>query len=84
MGGPNTIPMSSVKYSGVSPNSAIVEATKFVGPLKPRMRQYTTHSCSLGPDDRSSIDTGGGYHLGALNLTSDHSQHSHPVFPTFP
>jgi hypothetical protein len=38
MGGPNTIPMSSVKYSGVSSNSVIVEVTKFVGPHKSRMR----------------------------------------------
>jgi hypothetical protein len=33
---------------------------------------------------RSLIDTGGGYHLRALNLTSDHSYPSHPVFPSFP
>jgi hypothetical protein len=41
-GGLNTIPMSSVKYSGVSSNSATVNATKFVGPHKFRVRQYTT------------------------------------------
>jgi hypothetical protein len=33
---------------------------------------------------QSLIDTGGSYHLGTPNLTSDHSHHSHPVFPTFP
>jgi hypothetical protein len=42
MGGPNTIPMSSMKYSGESSNSATVDATKFVGPHKSRMCQYTT------------------------------------------
>jgi hypothetical protein len=30
----HTIPMSSVKYGGVSSNSATVEATKFAGPYK--------------------------------------------------
>jgi hypothetical protein len=33
---------------------------------------------------RFLIDTGGGYHLRALNLTSDYYHPSHPVFPTFP
>jgi hypothetical protein len=40
MGGPHTIPMSPVKYSGVSFNSATVEATNFVGPHKSNMCQY--------------------------------------------
>jgi hypothetical protein len=40
VGGPHTIPMSPEKYNGVSSNSAIVEATKFVGPHKLCMRQY--------------------------------------------
>jgi hypothetical protein len=38
----NTIPMSSVKYSGVSSNSATLEATKFVGLQKSHMYQYIT------------------------------------------
>jgi hypothetical protein len=42
MGGPNTILMSSVKYNGVSSNSAIIDATKFARPHKSHMRQYTT------------------------------------------
>jgi hypothetical protein len=33
---------------------------------------------------RSLIDTGGGYHLGALNIRSDHSPSFHPVFSIFP
>jgi hypothetical protein len=43
-----------------------------------RMHQYTTQTCSLGPHDRSLIDLGGDYHLGALNIRSDHS----PSFPS--
>jgi hypothetical protein len=38
-----------------------------------RMRQYTTQTCSLGPHDRSIIESGGGYHLGAPNIRLDHS-----------
>jgi hypothetical protein len=37
------------------------------------MHQYTTQTCSLGPDVRSLINSCGGYHLGALNIISDHS-----------
>jgi hypothetical protein len=44
----------------------------------PRVCQYTTQTCSLGPDDQSLTDTGGGYHLGALNFRSYHS----PSFPS--
>jgi hypothetical protein len=40
--------------------------------------------CNMAQPTRSLIDTGGGYHLEAPNLTSDHSHPSHPVFPTFP
>jgi hypothetical protein len=43
-----------------------------------RMHEYTTQTCSLEPDDGSLIDLGGGYHLGALNIESDHS----PSFPS--
>jgi hypothetical protein len=46
--------------------------------IKSRMCQYTTQTCSLGPDDQSLTDTGGGYHLGALNFRSYHS----PSFPS--
>jgi hypothetical protein len=42
-------------------------------PIKSCMRQYTSQTCSLGPDDRSLTNTGGGYHLGALNFRSYHS-----------
>jgi hypothetical protein len=46
------------------------------------MHQDTTQTCSLGPDDRSLTDTGGGYHIEAPNLSSVHSQSSHSVFST--
>jgi hypothetical protein len=42
-------------------------------PIKFRMPQYTTQTCSSGPYDRSLIDTGGGYHLEAPNFRSYHS-----------
>jgi hypothetical protein len=61
-------------------NSVTIEATMFVGFHIARMRQYTTQSCSTGPDDRPLTDTSGGYHLGAPNLSSVYSQPSHPVF----
>jgi hypothetical protein len=64
MGGPNTIPMSSVKYSGVSSNSATVEATKIAGPNKSCMHQYKLNGCcNRAQLMRSLIDTGEGYHL---------------------
>jgi hypothetical protein len=47
-------------------------------PKKSRMHQYTTQTCSLGPDDRSLTDTGGGYHLGASNMKTYFS----PTFPS--
>jgi hypothetical protein len=42
------------------------------------MCQYTTQTCSLGSDDWSLIDSGGGYHIGASNIRPDHS----PYFPS--
>jgi hypothetical protein len=66
----------------VSSNSATIKATMFVGFHTSRMCQYTMQTCSPGSDDRSLTDTGRGYHLKAPNLTSNHSQPSHPVFST--
>jgi hypothetical protein len=40
VGGPHTITLSSVKYSGVPSISATVKATKFAGPHKSHMHQY--------------------------------------------
>jgi hypothetical protein len=65
-----------------SSNSVTIKAIMFEGFHRARMHQYTTQSCSPGPDDWSITNTGGGYHLEAPNLTSVHSQPSHPVFYT--
>jgi hypothetical protein len=51
-------------------------------PIKSRMCQYASQTCPPGPDDRSLTDMGGGFHLRAPNLTSDHSQPSHSVSST--
>jgi hypothetical protein len=42
-------------------------------PIKSHMSQYTTQTCSSGPDDWFLTDIGGGYHLEALNFRSYHS-----------
>jgi hypothetical protein len=60
-----------VKYVGLSSNSATVKATQFVGPKKSRMCEYTTQTCSPGPDDRSLTNTCGGYHFRAPNMKID-------------
>jgi hypothetical protein len=75
MGDPHTITKSPVKYSGVPSNLATVEATKFMGPNKFRIRQYIINACCNKAQLMwFLIDTGGGYHVGALNMTSDHSE----------
>jgi hypothetical protein len=53
-------------------------------PIISRMRQYTPQTYSLGPDDRSSTNIGGGYHLGAPNFRSDHSSSSPSSILHFP
>jgi hypothetical protein len=63
-------------------NSTTIEATMFAGFHIAHMCQYTAQTCSPKPDDWSLTDTGGGYHRGALNMSSVHSQPSHPVFST--
>jgi hypothetical protein len=65
-----------------SSNVVTIKATMFARFHIARMRQYTTQTCSPGPDDQSLTNTGDGYHLGALNLSSVDSQPSHPIFST--
>jgi hypothetical protein len=48
------------------------------------MHQYKTKSCSLGPNDRSLNNTGGGYHLKATNLKTYLSPTFPSVFSTSP
>jgi hypothetical protein len=62
-----------IRYGRISSVSAAHGATHFAGPIKSRMRQYTTQTYSLGPNDWSLNDTCRGYHLEALNFRSDHS-----------
>jgi hypothetical protein len=62
-----------VRYGRIASVLAAHEATQFAGPIKSRMRQYTTQTCSSGSDDRSLTNTGKGYHLEALYFRSDHS-----------
>jgi hypothetical protein len=84
VGGPHTIPMSPIKYSGVLSNSAIIEATKFTGIHKSLIRQYIINLVHRGQTIGSQSTEAGATTFGALNMKIDHSQHSHPVFSTFP
>jgi hypothetical protein len=66
--------VSPVRYGRISSNSATVEASKFRGPQKISYAQYITQSLFIRTQPtRALIDTRGGYHLGALNIRSDHS-----------
>jgi hypothetical protein len=71
-GWPDTISNNIHKEVRYRPTRQHTKILSLRDPIKSRMRQYTTQTCSSGPDDRSLIDTGGGYHLGALNIRSDH------------
>jgi hypothetical protein len=60
-----------VKWGKVLSNSMTHEATKFAGPHKSLMRQYIIKCLFIRAQlMRALIDTGRGYHLGALNLWS--------------
>jgi hypothetical protein len=50
---------TSIRQGKVSSNLAIIEAAKFAGPNKSRMRQYIVNACYTWP----LINTGGDYHL---------------------
>jgi hypothetical protein len=62
-----------IRYGRITSVSAAHKDTSLRDPIKSCMRQYTTQTCSPGPDDQSLTDTSGGYHLGVLNFRSDHS-----------
>jgi hypothetical protein len=76
--------MSSVKYSGVSSNSATIEATKFVGPYESGMHQYIINLIHWGLTIGPQSTQVGATTFGAPNMKTDHSQPSRPVFSTFP
>jgi hypothetical protein len=85
MGGPNTITMSSVKRGKVLSNSTTVKLLSLWDPINSVCASTQLNACyNRAQPTWSLIDTSGGYHLEALNLTSDHSQPSHPVFSAFP
>jgi hypothetical protein len=68
VGGPYTIPVASTghhcKNGKLSSNSATISVTRFTGPHKSSMRQYTTQSLFIRTQPtRALIDSGGGYHL---------------------
>jgi hypothetical protein len=67
-----------IRYGWIAFVSAKHDATKFVEPHKSCMCQYTTQTCSPGPEDQTLIDTGEGYHFVPLNFRSDNS----PSFPS--
>jgi hypothetical protein len=70
---PNTILYNIHKEVKYRPTRRHTKLLSLRDPIKSRMRQYTTQTCSTGPDDRFLTDTGGSYHLEALNFRSDHS-----------
>jgi hypothetical protein len=72
-GWPDTIPYNIHKEVRYHPTRRYTKLLSLWGPIKSRMCQYTTQTCSSGPDDQSLKDTGGGYHFEALNFRSDHS-----------
>jgi hypothetical protein len=85
-GWPDTIPYNIHKEVRYHPTRRHTELLSLQDPIKSHMRQYTTQTCSSRPNGQSLINTGGGYHLEALNFRSDHSS-SFPssilLFPLF-
>jgi hypothetical protein len=71
-GWPDTIPYHIHKEVRYRPTRWHMKLLSLRHLIKSRMHQYTTQTCSSGLDDRSLTDTGGGYHLEALNFRSDH------------
>jgi hypothetical protein len=72
-GWPDTIPYNIHKEVRYHPTQQHTKLHSLRDPIKSRMCQYTTQTCSVGPDDQSLTDKCGGYHLEALNFRSYHS-----------
>jgi hypothetical protein len=81
---PDTIPYNIHKEVRYHPTRRRMKLLSLRDPIKSRMRQYITQTCSSGPDDRSLTDTGRGYHLEALNFRSDHSSSFQSCILPFP
>jgi hypothetical protein len=78
VGGLHTIPMSFMKYSGVSSNSTTVEAIKFAGPHKSRMHQYINNLVHRGQMIDLQSTQPGATTFRAPNMKAFHS----PSFPS--
>jgi hypothetical protein len=72
-GWPDTIPYNTHKEVRYRPTQRHMKLLSLWDPIKSRMRQYTTQTYLSRPNNRSLTDTGGDYHLEALNFRSDHS-----------
>jgi hypothetical protein len=73
-----------VKRGKILSNSMTVKLLSLWDPINPVCIITQLNACSNRAQPTwYLINTGGGYQLGASNLTLDHSQHSHPVFSTF-
>jgi hypothetical protein len=75
---------TSINHSGVSSNSVTIEATKFVGPHKSRMRHYIINLVHQGQTIGPQLTQAGATTFDAPNMKIDHSHPSHPVFSAFP
>jgi hypothetical protein len=71
-------------YSEVSSNSVAVEATKFGGPHKYRMRQYIINLVHWGQMIGPQLTQAAATTFEAPNMKTYHSQPSRPVFFIFP
>jgi hypothetical protein len=74
-------PWSEVRYR---PTRWQTKLLSLQVPIKSRMRQYTTQTCSSGPDDRSLTDIGGATTLKLWILDQTTHPPSHSVFSPFP
>jgi hypothetical protein len=78
MGGPCTIPFTSVRYGRIAFVSAAHNATQFGDSICLVCVSTFKYLFIRTQPTRALNDTGGGYHLGAPNIRSDHS----PYFPS--
>jgi hypothetical protein len=64
---------TSVRYSRIASVSVVHDATQFGDSICPLCVSTFQMLVQQGSTDADLNDTGGGYHLGALNIRSDHS-----------
>jgi hypothetical protein len=75
---------TSIRYGRIASISAAHDATQFGDSICPTC--VSTFKClfNRAQPTRALIDSGGGYHLEAPNIISDHSPSSHLVFSVSP